>query len=441
MDVTLLETPGNSYTQIKSLIDRANHTIFIELPYINNTTAEVQALIDSLEQARSRGVTIQIILEDDFNGYGNYSTMAPYLESKGIHVVPAFYRNNILYLHNKGIIVDDEYVVVGSINWSGGGLKYNTEVGAIIRSRKLALFLKECFAYDWNLSSSNVFDSDGDGLSDYYENEHGTNPNDPDSDDDGVDDYSEVFIYGTDPTQPNSIGIEIMGPQNYTYLNTTDITIRWSTVNMEFTEAVELYINSTLSMVFPPDITQYTLSLRGEAFYDIALVPVPKITNLATFPSRVFFWIDNRPPDITIYSPMNHTEQNTTYLTLMANIHDYSPTTVEIWVNSILIKRYTNKKTYNITLGIVDLSPGYNTITIIATDSAINTIKQTIIVRISKQQNETQTTVTGASQTTEQIHTPRLEYLVLSSSVIMALTIVVAAAIASKKRGRTIAYM
>ena len=47
-------------------------------------------------------------------------------------------------------------------------------------------------------------DSDGDGLTDRYELEIGTDPYNPDSDGDGLTDGEEVLKYGTDPLNPDS---------------------------------------------------------------------------------------------------------------------------------------------------------------------------------------------------------------------------------------------
>ena len=49
-------------------------------------------------------------------------------------------------------------------------------------------------------------DSDGDGLSDRYEREIGTDPFNPDTDGDGLTDGEEVLIYKTDPLNPDTDG-------------------------------------------------------------------------------------------------------------------------------------------------------------------------------------------------------------------------------------------
>jgi hypothetical protein len=56
---------------------------------------------------------------------------------------------------------------------------------------------------DSDTDPDSYVDSDGDHLSDAYEEEHGTDPNDSDSDDDGYSDYIED-VAGTDPMDPDS---------------------------------------------------------------------------------------------------------------------------------------------------------------------------------------------------------------------------------------------
>jgi len=187
-------SPNNSLDMILWMINRANYTIFIEQMYILSDNEPVAEILDALYRAVDRGVTVQVIVED--NSPGNYYEIYKDLEAHGVHVVRAFSKNSALFMHNKGLIVDDLLVLVGSINWSGSALTQNREAGLLIRSREAALYFREIFAWDWNQSSEDLFDSDGDGLSDIYEREHDYNPHNPDTDGDGIGDWEEVFIYG-----------------------------------------------------------------------------------------------------------------------------------------------------------------------------------------------------------------------------------------------------
>jgi len=68
-------------------------------------------------------------------------------------------------------------------------------------------------------------DSDGDGLTDYEEeNYYGTDPYDDDTDGDGYDDYDEVYYYGTDPNDywDNPSSSYDSDDDNYDYYDSDD---------------------------------------------------------------------------------------------------------------------------------------------------------------------------------------------------------------------------
>lgn len=52
--------------------------------------------------------------------------------------------------HNKGIIIDDEIVVVGSHNWTGQGATENRDASLIFHDAEIAAYYKKIFMYDWN---------------------------------------------------------------------------------------------------------------------------------------------------------------------------------------------------------------------------------------------------------------------------------------------------
>lgn len=78
----------------------------------------------------------------------------------------------------------------------------NTEFGAILFVGANYRF-GTAIAPVYSLSGGDP-DSDGDGLTDRYEMQIGTNPFDPDTDKDGLSDGEEVLVYKTDPLNPDS---------------------------------------------------------------------------------------------------------------------------------------------------------------------------------------------------------------------------------------------
>src|SRR4029077_20578646 len=52
-------------------------------------------------------------------------------------------------IHNKGIVVDGETVLVSSANWSGDGVLRNRDAGLIIHDKEIATYFQKAFVFDW----------------------------------------------------------------------------------------------------------------------------------------------------------------------------------------------------------------------------------------------------------------------------------------------------
>ena len=125
---------------IIELLDNAKESIVMSL-YIFNppATGPVRLLMKDLEEALSRGVSIEIYINTR-PGHGMPSgdeidrIFLPITEKGGrIYKVTPYYL-----LHDKLIIVDGRYVVDGSTNWSVAALKSNYESAVLIDSPELA---------------------------------------------------------------------------------------------------------------------------------------------------------------------------------------------------------------------------------------------------------------------------------------------------------------
>jgi len=117
----LLISPENSFTEIIALINSAQNGIYAEQLYITNND-----VIRALERAIKRGVKVRVILD-------NRSS----LEIDGAEVI---LKENI---HNKAIIVDNNTVLVSSINLSDESLFENREVGVLLNDGDVAKYFYE----------------------------------------------------------------------------------------------------------------------------------------------------------------------------------------------------------------------------------------------------------------------------------------------------------
>jgi len=302
-------SPFDSWGNITDLLERANHTILIEQMYIYESAWDLVNILENLH--KNKKVTVYVILEDNYPG--NYADIKDNLTKLGFHVVPAFNVDESIFLHNKGIIVDDKIVFVGSINWSGGSFNKNREYGVIIESREVASFLRSVYGFDWDHSkpsSDYPFDSDGDGLPDYYEIEHGLNRLNKDTDGDGFTDYEEVYIKGTDPTKPNIIQkntFTVYEPINETITRLTQVNISIH-VNSTIVKSLEVYLNGqkkkTISV---PEVGWYNFTL-GTLDYGLNTIEIVSkdYSNDELDKAKLVIELDNLSPEIELRGVVNN---------------------------------------------------------------------------------------------------------------------------------------
>ncbi|MNT54307.1 hypothetical protein D3C72_1914600 [compost metagenome] len=63
-------------------------------------------------------------------------------------------------IHNKGIIVDGQAVLVSSTNWSGDGVLRNRDAGLIIHNEEVAQYYQQVFLDDWDSRAKSRVDDD-----------------------------------------------------------------------------------------------------------------------------------------------------------------------------------------------------------------------------------------------------------------------------------------
>ena len=104
-----------------------------------------KGLTEALIEAEARGVDVKIIV-DATSAASRYSSVKG-LRQAGLKVKA---ENRPGKMHMKSIIIDDRYVILGSMNFTKSGESYNDENVLIIENSLLAKAFKEKFLYLYN---------------------------------------------------------------------------------------------------------------------------------------------------------------------------------------------------------------------------------------------------------------------------------------------------
>jgi phosphatidylserine/phosphatidylglycerophosphate/cardiolipin synthase-like enzyme len=152
----LLLTPDNAGGRLRQLIENAEKRIRLKQVSIGNAQFPLlQAVID----AARRGVTVEILLsgawyvEDENERLRRLLTEHAADEDLPLHVRVADPEGRYEKIHAKGLIVDGETTVVGSLNWNNNSLRHNREVALLIESEGVARYFGEVFAADWDAAT------------------------------------------------------------------------------------------------------------------------------------------------------------------------------------------------------------------------------------------------------------------------------------------------
>ena len=130
--------PSEKYFAVA--LNEINHaqrsiTLHMYLITINQSRSQAQPyqLVNALIEAKNRGVQVEVVLDQNADTLKN-SQAYETLQSHGVRVS---YDVPYDYLHAKVLIVDDETMIVGSSNWTQGGLGKNVECNLLLRSKEL----------------------------------------------------------------------------------------------------------------------------------------------------------------------------------------------------------------------------------------------------------------------------------------------------------------
>ena len=210
----LLTCPDDCMQGLSDLIDSADSEILLSLQYFEMDWYwgwQENPLLDSLEDAAARGVSIRLAINQHYvNENPGIREAVNELNNWDGDVEAILMSENetVTKLHNKGVIIDGESVLISSINWGDNSILRNREMGLIIHSQEITAPFEASFWEDWSRLDSTT-DTDIDGIPDFWEVANNISRTNQDStldpDNDGLTNIGE-FSYGSNPHSNDTDG-------------------------------------------------------------------------------------------------------------------------------------------------------------------------------------------------------------------------------------------
>ncbi len=160
----LVVTDLNAHAQLRALLDSAQHSIYIQVESLADPNSGGRlaqrlsiegALLDAVQSRHLQDIKIMLptlpgalttmLTVDNNAAISNLQASAP---SIAITTLAQY------YMHAKLIIIDQHLAFVGSQNLTREALKYNREVGIIIKNAECVKTLSTTFMTDWTSTQS-----------------------------------------------------------------------------------------------------------------------------------------------------------------------------------------------------------------------------------------------------------------------------------------------
>lgn len=148
----LLVTPDNAGGAITETIDSAENSIAVKQVSIGSPRF---TFLQSVLDAAQRGVEVRILLSGAWYVEEENRQLKAWLDEQAdaedlpLDVQIADPDGAFEKIHAKGIIVDGETTILGSINWNENSLRENREVALLVESDPVADYFGRVFESDW----------------------------------------------------------------------------------------------------------------------------------------------------------------------------------------------------------------------------------------------------------------------------------------------------
>jgi phosphatidylserine/phosphatidylglycerophosphate/cardiolipin synthase-like enzyme len=152
--VTLVTAPDNAESAVVSLLRSANDSVRVEQMSVGGRR---QPFVRATLAAARRGVEVRILLSDAWYVEEENRELVRWLNERATaEGLPLAARvadpRGFEKIHAKGVVVDGEHVVVGSLNWNNHSARQNREVAVVLHGEKAGRYYGRVFDADWRAS-------------------------------------------------------------------------------------------------------------------------------------------------------------------------------------------------------------------------------------------------------------------------------------------------
>ena len=160
--VQILLTPDNYPETIARLISEAKDRVLIENQSFNfwsdlkKTPAHFLKIATAVKNRQKAGLDVRIIFR---NSYGSEREILRNLKKFGIKADDEHARY-FDKCHNKGIVIDDDIVILGSQNFTAAGTGPNRDASLVIWHKEANEYFRKVFEHDWNNVATNRADTE-----------------------------------------------------------------------------------------------------------------------------------------------------------------------------------------------------------------------------------------------------------------------------------------
>jgi phosphatidylserine/phosphatidylglycerophosphate/cardiolipin synthase-like enzyme len=148
----LLVAPDNAESSVIDLLRNANESIWIEQAGVGGLR---QPFVRQSVAAARRGVRVRILLGGAWYNQEENQAVADRLNAiaarEGLDLEARLVEpdGRFARLHAKGAVVDDEHVLLGSLNWNNNSARNNREVAVILTGDAVADYYGAVVRADW----------------------------------------------------------------------------------------------------------------------------------------------------------------------------------------------------------------------------------------------------------------------------------------------------